>query len=129
MMQKACLPQVNNVIPSLSGARGFREIVHVPVTTSLHNPNAAASAVRDRYKDMVSSSRAFIADPEWANKVWQNKANAIKKCVRCNRCIFEFINSRHLRCSVNKDVGFERFVFHEILGVRKGTVHARRRSK
>lgn len=127
-----CYEQTKYFLPDedgtmLNGARGFREIAGVPVITpNLHNPDTAASAVRGGYTDMVSSSRAFIADPEWANKVAHKKAHTIKKCIRCNRCIFELINGRHVRCSVNKDVGFDRFNLNEI---KKKDLHSRSHNK
>ncbi|MBW2061801.1 MAG: hypothetical protein JRI95_09600 [Deltaproteobacteria bacterium] len=65
----------------------------------------------------VSSSRAFIADPEWANKVWEDQAENIQKCRRCNRCIYELFASRPVRCTVNKKAGRERFDLPELLGI------------
>ncbi len=99
-----------------AGAAGFREATGIPVMTpSLHNPDHAAQAVKDGITDMVSSSRAFIADPEWANKVKEGKTKAIRKCTRCNRCIFELFQGHALRCSVNKYSGTERFKISELL--------------
>ncbi len=116
-----CYEQTKFFLPDedgtmLEGAAGFKEIVGGPVITpSLHNPDNAAAAIREGKTDMVSSSRAFIADPEWANKVREGNSDSIKKCIRCNRCIFELFSGRPVRCSVNKRVGFERFELRELL--------------
>jgi 2,4-dienoyl-CoA reductase-like NADH-dependent reductase (Old Yellow Enzyme family) len=116
-----CYEQAKHFLPEedgtmLSGAVGFKQEVSVPVVTPcLHNPDNAARAVLEGKTDLVSSSRAFIADPEWANKVRRGQTKEIKKCVRCNRCIFELFSGRPIRCTVNREVGRERFRLGELM--------------
>lgn len=116
-----CYEQCKHFLPDedgtmLEGAAGFKEAVKIPVITpNLHDPDNAARAVLEEKTDMVSSSRAFIADPDWANKVREGKAQSIRKCIRCNRCIFELLSSRPVRCSANKRVGRERYELRELL--------------
>lgn len=118
-----CYEQAKYFLPDedgtmLEGAAGFKEAIDIPVITpSLHDPDNAARAVSEGRTDMVSSSRAFIADPEWAKKVEQGQPDRIRKCRRCNRCIYELFAGRPIRCTVNKKVGFERFGLTDFLVV------------
>jgi 2-enoate reductase len=100
----------------LEGAMAFRDVIDVPVMTpSLHNPDNAATAIEEGKTDIVGLSRPVIADPEWANKVQNGEADKIRKCVRCNHCIFCLFNSRAIRCTVNRQNGLERFNLRELL--------------
>ncbi len=120
-LSDGCYEQAKHFLPDedgtmLPGASEFKRRVSVPVITPcLHHPDNAANAIIEGKTDLVSSSRAFIADPEWANKVRQDKPEAIRKCVRCNRCIFELFSGRPIRCTVNREVGRERFHLQELL--------------
>jgi 2,4-dienoyl-CoA reductase-like NADH-dependent reductase (Old Yellow Enzyme family) len=119
-----CYEQARHFLPDedgtmLGGAEELKSLVDVPVITPcLHNPDNAANAVRDGKTDLVSSSRAFIADPEWARKVQEGKSDRIRKCVRCNRCIFELFSGCPIRCSVNREMGSERFRLQALLKTR-----------
>ncbi len=116
-----CYEQAKYFLPDedgtmLSGAEELKSLVNVPVITPcLHNPDNAANAVSEGKTDLVSSSRAFIADAEWANKVKEGKPDTIRKCVRCNRCIFELFSGCPIRCSVNRQMGTERFKLQDLL--------------
>jgi 2,4-dienoyl-CoA reductase-like NADH-dependent reductase (Old Yellow Enzyme family) len=118
-----CYEQAKYFLPAedgtmLEGAAGFKEKIDIPVITpGLHDPDNAARAVLEGKTDMVSSSRAFIADPEWTEKVEQGQLERIRKCRRCNRCIYELFAGRPIRCTVNKKVGRERFELSKIVGV------------
>ncbi len=124
-----CYEQSKHFLPAEDGtmlerAAVLKESLRVPVITPcLHAPDLAAEAVAEGKTDMVSSSRAFIADPDWATKVKTGNGDAIRKCIRCNRCIFELFACRPIRCSANKKVGSERFELTKILGIgaKKGT--------
>ncbi len=119
-----CYEQAKYFLPDedgtmLRGAEELKALVNVPVITPcLHSPDNAARAVHEGKTDLVSSSRAFIADPDWADKVREGNPDAIRKCVRCNRCIFELFSGCPIRCSVNREMGMERFQLRELLGTR-----------
>ncbi len=116
-----CYEQFKHFVPAEDGtmnqgAAGFKKLIDVPVITpSLHKPDNAAQAIADGITDFVSSSRAFIADPEWANKVRHGESDKIKKCVRCCYCLFTLSNSRAMKCSVNRQTGLEKFNLQELL--------------
>jgi len=119
-----CYEQSKYFLPAedgtmLDGAAGFKDLVDIPVITpSLHDPDNAAMAISQGQTDLVSSSRAFIADPEWTNKVREGRPDTIRRCARCNMCIFELFSGRAVRCSVNRAVGRERFDLPELLKLR-----------
>lgn len=120
-----CYEQAKYFLPDedgsmLEGAVAFKQAAGIPVITPcLHDPDNATRAVEEGKTDLVSSSRAFIADPEWANKVQEGRGEEIRKCTRCNRCIFELFSSRPVRCSANKRAGMERFELTKLLKLKK----------
>jgi len=63
--------------------------------------------------DLVGMTRAGIADPEFANKARTGRLGAVRRCIGCNRCIAESIDTttpamfHRPVCSVNPAAGHE----------------------
>lgn len=61
---------------------------------------------------LVGSARQFFADPDWSNKVRAGRADEIRPCISCMRCI-ESLMAAHedpytpMVCSVNPEAGRE----------------------
>ena len=85
--------------------------VKVPVLTPwFHNYEIAEKAVAEGETDMVGSGRQFIADPEFPNKLKAGKPEDIVKCKLDNQCIISIFSEGGCRCSVNPNMGRERFM-------------------
>lgn len=61
---------------------------------------------------MVGSARQFFADPEWGNKVKDGRADEIRPCISCMRCIESLMAAKEepyspMVCSVNPEAGRE----------------------
>jgi len=92
----------------LSQAQVMKSTVNIPVITpAIHNPVNAEKAIEDGKTDMVSLCRPLVADPEWVNKVANEKGRGIRKCIRCIACLRRTRHGLGLRCEVNRDVGQE----------------------
>ncbi len=87
--------------------------VSIPVIACsvVRHPQTALDLV-DGGVAMVGSARQFFADPVWGNKVRDGRANEIRPCISCMRCI-ESLMAAHedpfspMVCSVNPEAGRE----------------------
>ena len=67
-------------------AAAVKQVVDIPVIARgrISDPVQAEQILADNQADMVSMVRAIIADPEFANKVRDGRADEIRKCLGCN---------------------------------------------
>ena len=115
-LSSGCMEALKYLYPEEEGvilpeAKAIKEVAEVPVICpNIHSPSLAAKIIDRGWADMVSLSRALIADPDWPNKVREGRNGEINKCVRCNSCISNLRRSFGTRCLVNPRVGKERFM-------------------
>jgi NADPH-dependent 2,4-dienoyl-CoA reductase/sulfur reductase-like enzyme len=58
--------------------------------------------------DMIGMTRAQLADPEWANKVREGRAEEVYRCIRANQgCIQRSADRLPMACTVNPATGRE----------------------
>lgn len=85
----------------------------VAVVGGMNDPEIMERVLADGKADIVVAGRAFLADPEFANKAREGRADEIIHCIRCTSCMSAgFIPhvpfaSGVLRCSVNPCLGRE----------------------
>ncbi len=73
----------------LDAAEAVKKAVNVPVIAvgRINDPTMAEDVVASGMADFVSLGRGSLADPEFPNKVAENKINEISPCVACmTRC-------------------------------------------
>lgn len=70
-------------------AQEIRRHVHIPIETvgAIHDPEMAEEIIASQKADLVAMARAFIADPDWANKAKDGRPEDIRPCIRCLRCL------------------------------------------
>ncbi len=103
--------------------------VKIPVTAigAINDPALAEQILAEGKADFVAMARSFLADPQWGEKARAGKAEDIRPCVKCLRCldIFagrkagkngsvgdDFENVTKLSsCSVNPEHGRAPFLF------------------
>ena len=111
------------VQPSYYGHAQYREVGRAiradvaPIPTlfsgRVNDPLVAEELLTKGICDLVGMTRAGIADPEFANKAREGRMIEIRRCIGCNRCIADSIEShapemfRKPVCSVNPVVGRE----------------------
>jgi len=89
-------------------AEGIRPLsVPVAAIGVIRSPEVAEE-ILEKQADLVILGRTLIADPDWVNKVKEDKEQLIRKCIGCSECI----KARHdedvaIRCGVNPNVGNE----------------------
>ena len=106
---KYLFPEKEGII--LPEAEAIKEVVDIPVICpNIHDPALAEKVIQENRVDMLSLSRSLLADPEWPNKAREGRADEIRRCVFCYTCLKSLWNGLGTRCSVNPDVGRERFM-------------------
>jgi 2,4-dienoyl-CoA reductase-like NADH-dependent reductase (Old Yellow Enzyme family) len=94
----------------LQWSRELKKVLKVPVfTPGVHSPELAEEAVTKGWTDVVSQGRTLVADPELPKKVKENRVKDINKCVKDNLCWVGFDLCLPGRCSVNPELGREKY--------------------
>jgi len=87
-----------------------REVVNIPVMAvgKLGYPELAERVLQEGKADFIMLGRALLADPEWANKVKEEKLDDIRPCIGCQECFIKTGADKYLSCAVNPATGMER---------------------
>ncbi len=100
---------------------GWKSVNGQTIAAAVNIPVIACSVVRhpetamdlvDNGVAMVGSARQFFADPDWGNKVRDGRAEDIRPCISCMRCIESLMAATEdpfspMVCSVNAEAGRE----------------------
>jgi NADPH-dependent 2,4-dienoyl-CoA reductase/sulfur reductase-like enzyme len=113
------------VQPSYYGHAVYREagkalkvdLDGIPVLFSgrVNDPGIAEQLLKEGCCDLVGMTRAGIADPDFGVKAREGRLSEIRRCIGCNRCIGNSIQSdtpdmfKKPICSINPEVGNELF--------------------
>jgi 2-enoate reductase len=88
----------------------IKKHVDVPVFTQgkVGDPLDAISVFEEGLTDFVVLGRSFLADPQWARKVKEDRVEDIKPCICCNEgCIGRIDTWKTISCAVNPRCGCE----------------------
>ncbi len=91
-------------------ARRVKEAVSIPVIASnrINNPELAERLLADGTADLVSMARPLLADPDFAKKAREGRADEINTCIACNQsCLDRIFTERPASCLVNPRAGNE----------------------
>ena len=92
-------------------AQGIKEAVNKPVIACnrINHPDLAERILREGRADLVGVARGFIADPAWAQKAQNGRADQINVCIACNQGCFDHVFTlQPINCLVNPRAGMER---------------------
>ena len=95
--------------PFLHLASAIRAAVNVPVfhATRVTDAATAAHAVAEGHVDMIGMTRAFIADPHFANKLARGDEVEIRPCVGAGYCVDRVLAGQDALCVQNPATGRE----------------------
>ena len=82
----------------------LKKEVDLPVVAvnRINTPEKAEEIVANGQADMVSLARPFLADPYFAKKAFENKADEINTCIACNQaCLDHIFQNKTASCLVN----------------------------
>ncbi len=87
----------------------IKKEVTIPVIGhgKLGYPEVAERIISEGIADFVALGHYSLADPEWANKVKQNREEDIVPCIGCNECMFSILSGQPVACGVNPSCGRE----------------------
>ena len=110
---EARVPTIAQKVPRAAwafAARRLKEAVRIPVIASnrINTPEVAEAILARGDADLVSMARPMLADPEFANKAREGRADEINVCIACNQACLDLIFSRQVAtCLVNPKAGRE----------------------
>lgn len=61
--------------------------VPVGVVGAIHDPDIAERLLAEGKADYILMGRQIVADPEWVNKVREDRREDIRPCLRCDYCL------------------------------------------
>ena len=107
------MPTIAQKVPRAAwafAARRLKEAVRIPVIASnrINTPEVAEAILARGDADLVSMARPMLADPEFANKAREGRADEINVCIACNQACLDLIFSKRVAtCLVNPKAGRE----------------------
>ena len=91
-------------------AAQIKKSLNIPVSTvgRIFNPKMAESILEANKVDIIGLGRILLADPDWVNKIKDNKLDDIRECICCNKgCTDNIQNRKFLSCVLNAENGYE----------------------
>ncbi|HEX5616575.1 MAG TPA: NAD(P)-binding protein, partial [Acidimicrobiia bacterium] len=111
MVRPMHVPHLVGVPATAVMARAMRaRAPHVPVLAvhRILTPDEAEGILANGDADGVTLARALIADPEWAAKARDDRADEIRRCTGCNQgCYGNLTQGYPITCVTNPGVGRE----------------------
>lgn len=104
---EARIPTIGTMVPRAAFAwvtKKMKGEVKIPLiaTNRINTPEVAEKVIADGDADMVSMARPFLADPDFANKALEDRADEINTCIGCNQACLDHIFKRKVAsCLVN----------------------------
>ncbi len=94
----------------VSLAEQVRQQVSIPVVAvgRLQDPEVAESVLENGSADFVAIGRGLLADPDWVNKVQDNKPDDIIPCISCHEgCMEQMRQGDPTSCALRPTTGHE----------------------
>jgi len=91
-------------------AEGIAEVVRVPVIACnrINSPTVAEHILSHGKVSLIGMSRAFIADPEFPEKLRSGRSQEIRPCIACNQgCLDRVFMIEPVTCALNPEAGME----------------------
>ncbi len=85
-------------------SKNIKQFVNIPIIASnrINTPQVAEDIIKEGFADMVSMARPFLADSQFVNKAFNNKADEINSCIACNQsCLDKIFINQTASCLVN----------------------------
>ncbi len=92
-------------------SEAVKGVVRIPVIAhgKLGDPFIAEKVIEESKADFVGLGRPLLADPEWPEKVRQQRLDDIRPCIGDNEgCVRREYELKYLSCTVNPITGMER---------------------
>lgn len=110
---ESAIPTIAATVPRAAwdfAVHHIKQAVAIPVIASnrINTPDTGERLVADGVADFVSMARPLLADPDFALKVRQGRADRINTCIACNQaCLDRIFTRQTATCLVNPRAGRE----------------------
>lgn len=110
---EARVPTIGYMVPRAAwrdATARLKAAVSIPVfaTNRINTPELAEELIASGVADAVSLARPMLADPEFANKARDGRADEINVCIACNQACLDLIfGNRVATCLVNPRACYE----------------------
>lgn len=121
-MAKSLPPMTEPRMQIAAEGKQFREALDVPITIAgrIRTPAEAEQVIASGSADIVAMARTWIADPDWARKIEEDREDEIRPCLSCNQgCLGYVYRNLPGTCVVNPEAGRE-FEFPALVRAAKG---------
>jgi len=104
---QARVPTISTRVPraAFTGVTGrLRRELSIPMITSnrINMPDVAEQVLAEGHADIISMGRPMLADPEFARKAFEGRADEINTCIACNQaCLDHAFRGKVVSCLVN----------------------------
>jgi 2,4-dienoyl-CoA reductase (NADPH2) len=104
---EARIPTIGTMVPRAAFAwvtKKMKGEVKIPLITTnrINTPEVAEQVIAGGSADMISMARPFLADPEFVNKAFEDRADEINTCIACNQaCLDHIFSFKVASCLVN----------------------------
>lgn len=91
-------------------AVAMKSAVSIPVIAQgrLSEPEIAEKVLAEGQADFISTSRGWLVDQDWVNKITAGDTEGLRRCISCNYCIGQRIfENLPIRCALNPIAGRE----------------------
>lgn len=88
----------------------MKSAVSIPVIAQgrLSEPELAEKVLAEGQADFISTSRGWLVDPDWINKITAGDTEGLRRCIACNYCIgHRIFQNLPIRCALNPIAGRE----------------------
>lgn len=106
-------------------AKQIKDVAKVPIIVAgrMDNPDMAVKALNDGIIDAVGLGRPVLTDPDYVNKLREDRAEYIRPCLGCHDgCFGRLLQNGMGSCAVNPECGRERIVGIKNSSVKKNVV-------
>lgn len=79
----------------------------VNVVGGCHDLDSDEQIIANGEADLIGAAREFIADNDFVTKAYENRAEDVRPCLRCNKCHIPGPEKWNTVCSVNPVFGIE----------------------
>ena len=85
----------------------IQKVTNLPVVAAyrIDDPAVAEKILAEGKADLIGMARGLLADPEFPNKAREGRADKIRHCIACSRCLDNAFNWEPVACSVNASLG------------------------
>jgi len=110
---EARVPTIAYPVPRAAWRKATARVkaaVSIPVVASnrINTPEIAEDILASGDADLISMARPLLADPHFARKLREGRADEINPCIACNQACLDFIfSAKTVSCLVNPRAGHE----------------------